>query len=434
MNEVYCGNETNPQAGLDDMWLGGTMVDETGDTEKIHRPGNTKKAINLGKFNNKQRKPYSPPVEVANFNLTEGLGFPKDYLVILVLYENDDGDKAAAALHDLLEDTEDEVKKGLKAAGVGLGGPIGYFVGELAAWAYGELVDYINSLWGDIIFHPVTAKAHIVDYDMEWNDTKGKVSDNLMLETKAPGARYQLWYDWQLYNDGVPFPPVAFNPQDRFVVTMGNRIIVTTQSGATFGHDISGKNIGPAFQFTGAKVGFNPQDRFVVTIGNRIIVTTQSGATFGHDISGKNIGPAFQFTGAKVGFNPQDRFVVTIGNRIIVTTQSGATFGHDISGKNIGPAFQFTGAKVGFNPQDRFVVTIGNRIIVTTQSGATFGHDISGKNIGPAFQFTGAKVAFNPQDRFVETIGNRIIVTTQNGGVFGHDINGTTIGPAFQLN
>jgi hypothetical protein len=87
------------------------------------------------------------------------------------------------------------------------------------------------------------------------------------------------------------------------------------------------------------RVAFNPQDRFVVTIGNQLIVTTQNGDVFGHDVSGRDIGPPFKFTGARAAFNPQDRFVVTIGNKLIVTTQNGDAFGHDVSGRNIGGIF-----------------------------------------------------------------------------------------------
>jgi hypothetical protein len=129
---------------------------------------------------------------------------------------------------------------------------------------------------------------------------------------------------------------VAFNPQDRFLITMGNTFMVTTQNGDTFGLDLAGTHIGEAFKFTGAKAAFNPQDRFVVTMGNMLIVTTQNGDVFGHDVSGRNISPAFKFTGAKAAFNPQDRFVVTMGNMLIVTTQNGDAFGHHVSGRDIG--------------------------------------------------------------------------------------------------
>ena len=78
------------------------------------------------------------------------------------------------------------------------------------------------------------------------------------------------------------------------------------------------------------KVAFNPQDRFLITIGNTLTVTTRNGDVFGLDMSGHSIGEAFKFSGSKAAFNPQDRFVVTIGNLLIVTTQNGDVFGHEV--------------------------------------------------------------------------------------------------------
>ncbi|MFF5369691.1 hypothetical protein, partial [Streptomyces sp. NPDC013187] len=138
----------------------------------------------------------------------------------------------------------------------------------------------------------------------------------------------------------------------------------------------------------GSKVAFNGSvDRFVVTMGNRIIVITQNGGVFGHDINGNTVGPAFAFGGSKVAFNGSvDRFVVTMGNRIIVITQNGGVFGHDINGNTVGLAFAFGGSKVAVNGTfDRFVVTTGNRIIVTTQDGGVWAHDVNGNTVGPAF-------------------------------------------------
>ncbi len=227
---------------------------------------------------------------------------------------------------------------------------------------------------------------------------------------------------------------VAFNQQDRFVVALGGRIVVTTRDGSVFGHDVSGRTIGDGFQFSGSRAAFNPQDRFVVAIGNTLMITTQNGDVFGNEVSGRDVGSPFKFTGSKAAFNPQDRFVVTIGNKLIVTTQNGDVFGHEVSGHDIGPPFKFTGSKAAFNPQDKFVVTIGNKLIVVTRNGDVFGHEVSGHDIGPPFQFSGSKMGFNPQDRFMFTIGNTMIVTTQNGDAFGADVSDRNIGPISLLN
>jgi hypothetical protein len=231
---------------------------------------------------------------------------------------------------------------------------------------------------------------------------------------------------------------VAFNPQDRFLIAIGNTLIVTTQNGDVFGLDLTGQRIGEAFKFSGSKAAFNhEQDRFVVTMGNKLIVLTQNGDVFGHDVSGRDIGAPFKFSGSKAAFNhEQDRFVVTMGNKLIVITRNGDVFGHDVSGRDIGAPFKFSGSKAAFNhEQDRFVVTMGNKLIVITQNGDVFGHDVSGRDVGAPFKFSGSKAAFNhEQDRFVVTIGNKLIVTTQNGDAFGHDVSGRDVGIPVPLN
>jgi hypothetical protein len=135
------------------------------------------------------------------------------------------------------------------------------------------------------------------------------------------------------------------------------------------------------------KIGFNPEDRFMVTIGNTLAVVTNDGSVFGCNVNGPILGPLFQFSGPKIGFNPEDRFMVTIGNTLAVVTQDGSVFGCNVNGPILGPLFQFSGPKIGFNPGDRFMVTIGNTLAVVTQDGSVFGSNVDGSTLGPLFQF-----------------------------------------------
>ena len=228
---------------------------------------------------------------------------------------------------------------------------------------------------------------------------------------------------------------VAFNPEDRFVVTMGNRILVVTQGGGVFGLDVSNNRVGNAFQLSGPKVASNPQDRFLVAMGNTLIVTTQSGEAFGHELSGNTIGEPFRFnTGSQVAFNPQDKHLLAVGNKLVVITEDGGVFGHEVSGRDVSASFKFTGSRAAFNPQDRFVVGMGNRIIVTTQDGSVFGHDISDHDVGQPFRFTGSRMGFNPPDRFLFALGGMLVVSVQNGGAFGAVVSDRDVGPIVLLN
>jgi hypothetical protein len=98
---------------------------------------------------------------------------------------------------------------------------------------------------------------------------------------------------------------IGFNPQDRFMVAMGNTLVVITQDGSVFGADVApsrfqvelnrrGRDVRPVFQFTGAKIGFNPQDRFMVALGNTLVVITQDGSVFGAEVEGRHVHPVFQ--------------------------------------------------------------------------------------------------------------------------------------------
>lgn len=198
VTQVRCANETNSpffgQAGRDDMWLGGTSVDESGDTKTIE-------PIRLGSFDNKQVRHYNPPRTFTTFDITErGHSFPKAYLVTLVLVERDNGKAMRTFLDRITKEIKNQVQKALvEVGGIALG-KFGLVVGTIAAWVVGELIDYISSGWRDTVFRPLTVTAKIGSYDGLWTSSGRKDSADRMLETKAPQARYQLWYDWLLYN------------------------------------------------------------------------------------------------------------------------------------------------------------------------------------------------------------------------------------------
>ncbi len=104
------------------------------------------------------------------------------------------------------------------------------------------------------------------------------------------------------------------------------------------------------------KIGFNPQDRFVVTVGDRLAVITEDGGVFGAQLVGREMQDVRQFVpNDRIGYNPQDRFMVALGNTLVVITRDGSVFGADVLdgpfiGKIVGTVFQFSGAKIGFSP------------------------------------------------------------------------------------
>lgn len=78
--------------------------------------------------------------------------------------------------------------------------------------------------------------------------------------------------------------------------------VKTTATGAFIGIDQDGRGWGaihkrrlePVVELTGARIGFNPQDRFMTTVGNTIVVITSEGNVFGTDVSGDHLSDVYQ--------------------------------------------------------------------------------------------------------------------------------------------
>ncbi len=203
--------------------------------------------------------------------------------------------------------------------------------------------------------------------------------------------------------------------------------------GKVFAHPINGTSVGSAQQLGGPKVAGNPQDKWVLAMGNRILVITAFGDMFAHEINGDTIGVPVQLSGPQVAGNPQDKWVLVMGNRILVITDNGSVFAHDISSTAIGVPVQLSGPSVAANPQDKWVVTANDTILVITASGGVFVHQVSGNTISAAFQLSGPPVAANPEDKWVLATLRAILVITTDGRVFVHSLGSTSVSPATQM-
>ena len=250
---------------------------------------------------------------------------------------------------------------------------------------------------------------------------------------------------------------IGFNPNDRFMTTLGSTLVVVTAEGERIGSRVSGRQMQPVFQFTGAKIGFNPQDRFLTTIGNTLVIVTVEGNVFGSDVVNRELQPVYQLSGAKVGFNAEDRFLTSVRGALAVVTAEGRVWAADVAREQhvIGPVAEATGARIGFNPEDRFLVALRDRLVVIRHDGRVFASTVKatatgtfigayadGKDWGtiynrqlePVVELTGATIGFNPQDRFMTTVGNTLVVITSEGNVFGTDVSGDHLSDIYQMN
>jgi hypothetical protein len=188
---VRCIDETNglfgSEAGDDEIELGGTCVDETGDTTKIA-------PFKVGDFSDGDVKTYSPPKRLQTFNVGEGTEYPKSYFVNLVLNEADQGN-FSETMEKVFKKVQDEVSARLAAALGGAvgssGGPVGVIIGMAVGYAVGKVFNLILRAWEDDPFKPVTIQVVIPSAD-----AKLPARSDFVAFT-GPGE-YHLRYSWTL--------------------------------------------------------------------------------------------------------------------------------------------------------------------------------------------------------------------------------------------
>ena len=213
LHKVRCVDETGgwfgERSGNDEIDLGGTAVDETGDTHVI-----TKFRVGSD-FNDGKEVVYSPPQQFTLFNLTEGAQYPKSYFVTLVLAEADMGG-LSEFLNKLLEKVREKVTAALIAAFGGMigasGGPVGFIIGVAVGYVVGEVFKLFKSVWADEIFQPVTVGVNITSLNAQWPGSRTDSPEGVATFVGHDGI-YEVTYDWRMFStllDQVsPVPPVV---------------------------------------------------------------------------------------------------------------------------------------------------------------------------------------------------------------------------------
>ena len=199
IHKVRCDDETNgflgSEAGSDEIDLGGTTVDESGDTHKVS-------PFRVASFGDDgDQKVFSPPRRFTFFNLTEGTAFPKGYVATLVLAEIDSGG-FNDFLKKLMEKVRERVIAYLTAAIGGAigasGGPIGVVIGLAVGWVVGKIFDLLSNVWNDDVFPPVSVSTSIPSLTARW--TGGRTdSPERTVTVKGHGGQYSVTYDWRMF-------------------------------------------------------------------------------------------------------------------------------------------------------------------------------------------------------------------------------------------
>lgn len=326
---LNCFGETNEPSGSDEIYLY-TIVTTLENGKSVVRT--EKHPVDREMYDDVDKgASFGGPVAPCYFGPAQELS------LTVIMMEADQGDPNAF---------KDKIDAAVKAAAAAAsqGAKIPEIAQVLAASAINELLGTGDDNIGEVT-RTFTA-AQVVEESRKPPGQDQNVSFSFLTEHTGQGSTYRAFFD--IVDDSplpIPRPPhrAAFNEQDRFVLAMGNRILVTVRDGRVIAHDITGTTIGAPFQMAGAPVAFNPGDRFALVMGNRILVSVPDGRVFAHDVTGNTIGEGFQLGGGhRVAFNPEDRFVIVMGNRILVTVRDGRVFGHEIAGNSIVSSFQLS--------------------------------------------------------------------------------------------
>jgi len=198
LHKVRCVDETGgwfgEKVGNDEIDLGGTAVDETGDTHTI-----TKFRVGSN-FDDGEQVVYAPPRQFTLFDLSEGTAYPKSYFVTLVLAEADMGG-LSDFLNNLLAKVREKVTAALIAAFGGLGssgGPVGAIIGAGVGYVVGKVFDWLARVWSDDIFKPVTASVNIASLNAQWPGGRTD-SPEVIATFSGHDGKYEVTYDWRMF-------------------------------------------------------------------------------------------------------------------------------------------------------------------------------------------------------------------------------------------
>jgi hypothetical protein len=192
INHVRCIGETGNGieeilGGADEIDLGGTTVDETGDTHRIA-------PFRVGEFEEGQFVRYNPLRRFTDFSLREGgENWPKHYYVTLVLAEIDFGG-VGDYIADLYDRIKDQVTTALAKLGSSLLGAIGEVIGNVL----GRIIGWIIDAFRDDIFPPRT--LHLAVHSLTSRFQGGR-EESPQREVHFIGheGEYSLAYRWRKF-------------------------------------------------------------------------------------------------------------------------------------------------------------------------------------------------------------------------------------------
>lgn len=194
--KLHCLDETgNPllggELGVDEMAIGGSMIDTDGQVTKISKMG-------LGDYEDNQWSKWSPKTLCALPVNQEDGAWPKTYIATLVLVESDGG-SYTNFLNQLVDKLVPYVKNALRGVAIGKLGPtLGLIVGEISSYIAEKIFNLIKDVWNDDLFVPITVSMQIPGPGALF-DNGAYDSPETWCWVKGHDGHYEYWVDWKVH-------------------------------------------------------------------------------------------------------------------------------------------------------------------------------------------------------------------------------------------
>jgi hypothetical protein len=228
----------------------------------------------------------------------------------------------------------------------------------------------------------------------------------------------------------IPGAVITTDPtQIRWVFALGpERVAYVNAANEVYVHRVANNRIEAFARYGTTTVGVpnNPIDYALAEDENSVIVITQRGDVFRHDMRRNSIGAAAQIPGAPVGTAGQEQvFMFMVGNQLINVTRAGEIWAHEISRGTIQAPRRLGRYAITAPAVPRHAFVIGRTVYVISDQGQIFAHDIHPELGEGRLLNRGREHADlgDPNTRFVFVMGPRLIAINGNGEVWARDVS-----------
>lgn len=205
----------------------------------------------------------------------------------------------------------------------------------------------------------------------------------------------------------------------------GNRIIWVNQADEVYYQRVHSNRVDRHIRMRGHTVGVRgDQTEYVIPWDNNaILVVTQRGSLYRHQIRNESVGPPEQIQGAPVGTQGQDPvFMFRVANRLINVTQQGEVWAHQV-GNVVSPPQRLGRVAIASPRQVRHVFNVGRAVYIVSDQGEVYRHDVHPDFGQGRLVQTRANWFAQPNTRFAFVMNNGLYVVGPQGELWVHDVS-----------